>query len=129
MRRLFLIGMLCLMVKVTFSQEQDSIKQYDLDEVVVSATRSNTQLKNIPQKVEKTLKNKGLIEARKQLIMIVGRDTNRLSENQVRIATLETLSENLSDGVIAPLFYYAIGGVPLMFAYKMVNTILKFDFI
>ncbi len=52
MLKLFLTGMLCLMVKVTFSQEQDSIKRYDLDEVVVSATRSNTQLKNIPQKVE-----------------------------------------------------------------------------
>jgi adenosylcobinamide-phosphate synthase len=46
-----------------------------------------------------------------------------LSENQIRIAALETLSENLSDGVIAPLFYYAIGGIPLMLAYKMVNTL------
>ena len=52
MRKIFLTGMLCLIVKFTFSQEQDSIKQYDLDEVVVSTTRANTQLKNIPQKVE-----------------------------------------------------------------------------
>ncbi|MEX0983170.1 MAG: adenosylcobinamide-phosphate synthase CbiB [Bacteroidales bacterium] len=74
-------------------------------------------------KVDKVLKKKGVDEARKQLRTIVGRDTEKLSENQVRIATLETLSENLSDGVIAPLFYYAIGGIPLMFAYKMVNTI------
>ncbi len=74
-------------------------------------------------KVEKTLKKGSVISARQQLRMIVGRDTQSLSENQIRIATLETLSENLSDGVIAPIFYYAIGGIPLMFAYKMVNTL------
>lgn len=74
-------------------------------------------------KVEKALNHKGLDGARKQLSTIVGRDTDKLSENQVRIAVLETLSENLSDGVIAPVFYYAIGGIPLMFAYKMVNTL------
>ena len=74
-------------------------------------------------KVEKMLRNKGVKAARQQLSTIVGRDTCNLSENQIRIACLETLSENLSDGVIAPLFYYAIGGIPLLFAYKMVNTL------
>ena len=74
-------------------------------------------------KVEKQLTLYGLQAARKQLSNIVGRTTSALSENQIRIAILETLSENLSDGVIAPLFYYAIGGVPLMMAYKMVNTL------
>jgi adenosylcobinamide-phosphate synthase len=72
--------------------------------------------------VERKLTKFGINEARKQLSMIVGRDTHKLSTNQIRIATLETLAENLSDGVIAPLFYYALGGVPLMFAYKIVNT-------
>jgi outer membrane receptor protein involved in Fe transport len=52
MRKIFLIGILCLIARVTFSQDQDSIKQYNLDEVIISATRANTQLKNIPQKVE-----------------------------------------------------------------------------
>ena len=66
---------------------------------------------------------KGLAAGRKRLSWIVGRDTADLSENQVRIAVLETLSENLSDGVIAPLFYYAIGGLPAMMTYKMVNTL------
>jgi adenosylcobinamide-phosphate synthase len=74
-------------------------------------------------KVEKILNKEGLESARKQLSTIVGRDTDKLTENQVRIATLETLSENLSDGVIAPIFYYALGGVPLMFTYKMINTL------
>ncbi|MCG8409766.1 MAG: adenosylcobinamide-phosphate synthase CbiB [Bacteroidales bacterium] len=74
-------------------------------------------------KVEKALKTNGIKAGRKQLSMIVGRDTKNLNAHEIRIATLETLSENLSDGVIAPLFYYAIGGIPLMFAYKMVNTL------
>ncbi len=72
--------------------------------------------------IQKLNKN-GVESARKQLSMIVGRDTKNLSENEIRIAILETLSENLSDGVIAPLLYYFIGGIPAMFAYKMVNTL------
>lgn len=61
--------------------------------------------------------------ARKRLSWIVGRDTSQLSFAQIRTAVLETLAENLSDGVIAPLFFYALGGVPLMMAYKMINTL------
>lgn len=73
--------------------------------------------------VIRKLNKAGVGEARPQLSRIVGRDTKNLSENEIRIAVLETLSENLSDGVIAPLFYYFIGGIPLMFTYKMVNTL------
>ena len=53
----------------------------------------------------------------------MGRDTSELSAQEVRTAALETLAENLSDGVIAPLFWLAIFGVPGMLAYKMVNTL------
>jgi adenosylcobinamide-phosphate synthase len=74
-------------------------------------------------KVIRILKKDGIVAARKQLSMIVGRDTSKLSENQIRTAVLETLAENLSDGVVAPLFFYAIGGVPAMLAYKMANTL------
>jgi len=65
----------------------------------------------------------GLPEARKQLSRIVGRETNTLQEQQIKVAVFETMSENLSDGVVAPLFYYAIGGIPAMMAYKMINTL------
>ena len=75
------------------------------------------------RKVDKELSENGLDAGRKRLSYIVGRETKTLNENQIRTAVLETLSENLSDGVIAPMFYYAIGGVPLMFSYKMVNTL------
>lgn len=60
---------------------------------------------------------------RRQVSRIVGRDTASLSDREVRTAALETLAENLSDGVIAPLFWYALLGLPGMMAYKMVNTL------
>lgn len=62
-------------------------------------------------------------EGRTQVARIVGRDTSRLTAQEVRTAALETLAENLSDGVIAPLFWYLLLGVPGMLAYKMVNTL------
>lgn len=74
------------------------------------------------KKVFSVLENEGLEAGRKQLSRIVGRDTAKLNAQQIRIAVLETMSENLSDGVVAPLFYYAIAGVPGMMAYKMINT-------
>ena len=64
-----------------------------------------------------------LDEGRQQVARIVGRDTSELTDEEVRKAALETLAENLNDGVIAPLFWLAIGGVPAMMGYKMVNTL------
>ena len=69
------------------------------------------------------LKKEGLEAGRKQLSRIVGRDTSQLTAQQIRTAVFETMSENLSDGVIAPLFFYAIGGVLAMMVYKMINTL------
>ena len=73
--------------------------------------------------VFQVLNEEGIKAGRTQLSRIVGRDTSQLSAQQIRIAVLETMSENLSDGVVAPLFFYAIGGVPGMMAYKMINTL------
>ena len=66
---------------------------------------------------------RSLEEGRRQVARIVGRDTSQLSAQEVRTAALETLAENLSDGVVAPLFWYALLGVPGMMTYKMVNTL------
>ncbi len=74
-------------------------------------------------KVEKALQKGGVEAGRKQVQMIVGRDTSQLNVHQIRTAALETLAENLSDGVIAPLFFYVIGGLPAMFAFKMISTL------
>ena len=62
-------------------------------------------------------------EGRAQVARIVGRDTAELSAQEIRTAALETLAENLNDGVVAPLFWLLLLGVPGMMAYKMVNTL------
>lgn len=67
--------------------------------------------------------DRSLEDGRQQVARIVGRDTSQLSAQEVRKAALETLAENLSDGVIAPVFWYLLLGVPGMMAYKMVNTL------
>lgn len=67
--------------------------------------------------------DESLEAGRKQVARIVGRDTSQLSAQEVRQAALETLAENLSDGVVAPLFWLAILGVPGMMMYKMINTL------
>ena len=67
--------------------------------------------------------DRSLDEGRAQVARIVGRDTSELSAQEVRTAALETLAENLSDGVIAPLFWFTLLGTPGMLAYKMVNTL------
>jgi len=75
------------------------------------------------KKVFDALQYKGLDAGRKQLSWIVGRDTTALTAQQIRVAVFETMSENLSDGVIAPLFFYFIAGIPGMLTYKMINTL------
>lgn len=67
--------------------------------------------------------NESLEKGRKQVARIVGRDTQDLTAQEVRKAALETLAENLSDGVIAPLFWFLLLGVPGALMYKMVNTL------
>ena len=83
------------------------------------ATRS---LKDESMKVYDRLKNGTIEEARYAVSMIVGRDTKELTEEGVTKAAVETVAENSSDGVIAPMIYMAIGGAPLMFLYKGINT-------
>lgn len=67
--------------------------------------------------------NESTEKGRNQLSRIVGRDTQHLSSQQIRTAALETLAENLSDGVIAPLFWFVFFGAPGMLTYKMINTL------
>lgn len=79
-------------------------------------------LKTESMKVYAALQKNDLLLARQEVSMIVGRDTKHLTETQVIKATVETIAENTADGVIAPLFYLALGGAPLGFLYKAVNT-------
>ena len=63
-----------------------------------------------------------LAEARKKVGWIVGRDTDKLDDSEIARATVETIAENTVDGIISPLFFFAIGGVPLAFLYRAANT-------
>lgn len=76
------------------------------------------EVQNVFEAVEISLE-----KGRMQIARIVGRDTSQLNKQQIQTAALETLSENLSDGVIAPLFWYLFGGISGMLAYKMTNTL------
>ena len=93
-----------------------------LDAIIIFYCLAGTTLIREVREVFLAL-DRSLDEGRKQVARIVGRDTSELSAQEVRTAALETLAENLSDGVIAPLFWLAILGTPGMLAYKMVNTL------
>ncbi len=79
-------------------------------------------LENESMKVYTELKKGDLAAARKQLSWIVGRDTQDLSDEEVTKAAVETVAENTADGIIAPMFFMFIGGAPLAFLYKSINT-------
>ena len=79
-------------------------------------------LRDESMKVYYALKTGTIADARRAVSMIVGRDTERLNAPAVTRAAVETVAENASDGVIAPMLFIALGGAPLGFAYKAVNT-------
>lgn len=86
----------------------------------ILATKS---LKTESMKVYHALVQNDIPGARKYLSWIVGRDTQSLSEEGITKATVETVAENTSDGVIAPLIFIILGGAPLGFCYKAINTL------
>ena len=73
-------------------------------------------------RVIEALRSGNLDGARNLVGQIVGRDTDKLSENEITRAVFETVAENLSDGIVAPLFFLALAGIPGMVAYKAINT-------
>ncbi len=91
--------------------------------LLASLTLATRSLYDESKAVLSALKSDNLEEARKSLSMIVGRDTKNLDEEEILRAVIETVSENLSDGIVAPMFYLALGGLPLAMAYKAVNTL------
>jgi len=94
-----------------------------LTAAVASTTLATRGLLDAITHIETPLRSGNLIEARAQLARIVGRDTSALNEDKVLRASLESLAENTSDGIVAPLFYLFLGGIPLAMAYKAVNTL------
>ncbi|MGG3924283.1 adenosylcobinamide-phosphate synthase CbiB, partial [Geobacillus thermodenitrificans] len=93
-----------------------------VEAVLIFTTIATKSLAEAAEDVRRPLEAGDLPEARRALSMIVGRDTKRLDEAGITRACVETVAENTSDGVTAPLFYAAIGGAPLALLYRAVNT-------
>lgn len=93
-----------------------------LSALVLYATISPRNLAEAGLEIRGYLKSGDLAEARRKVGWIVGRDTERLSVPEVTRATVETIAENIVDGVISPLVYFWLGGAPLAALYRAVNT-------
>ena len=96
---------------------------YVLETWMIYRIMATKSLKKESMKVYDRLKAGDLAGARKEISYLVGRDTQELDESEIARADVETIAENTADGIVAPLFFIAIGGAPLGFAYKAVNTL------
>ena len=93
-----------------------------IEALVASIFIAQKSLVDHVDKVEKAFKQSSLVEARCAVSLIVGRETKNLDESAVCRAAIESLAENSSDGVVAPVFWYLVLGLPGLFCYKLVNT-------
>ncbi|MGL4570388.1 MAG: adenosylcobinamide-phosphate synthase CbiB [Clostridium sp.] len=107
---------------VNFSKYINGTFGIIVEGVLIYFCISSKGLKAEGLKVIKTLKDGNIKEARVKLSYIVGRDTENLDEKSIVRAVIETVAENMSDGIIAPLIFIGIGGAPLGLLYKAVNT-------
>lgn len=113
----FLIPFIILKVTSSFV-----IIHHVINIVIIWTTLAARSLHKEAIKVYKALKKDDIEDARLKLSYIVGRDTKELSEHEIIRADVETVAENTSDGVIAPLLFGILGGAPLAMLYKAVNT-------
>ena len=91
--------------------------------IIIYYCISASSLAEAGLEIKNDLEKEDIIRARKRVALIVGRDVTAYQASDIARATVETVAENLVDGVIAPLFFAAIGGAPLAMAYKMANTL------
>jgi len=93
-----------------------------IEAILIATTIAQKGLKDASLIVYDPLNDKDINKARENLAEIVGRDTNNLKEPDIVRATVETVAENTSDGITAPLFWAFIGGAPLALVYRAINT-------
>ena len=96
--------------------------QIFIQALILSFMISPKSLSDAGKEIYFLLERENIIKAREKVGWIVGRDTKNLNEAEIARATVETVAENTVDGVISPLFYFAIGGLPLAIAYRAINT-------
>jgi adenosylcobinamide-phosphate synthase len=93
-----------------------------LESVILATTIAQNGLASAAENVYKPLAGGNIEAARKQTALIVGRDTDSLDEQELTRAAVETVAENISDGITVPLFWAVIGGAPFAILYRAVNT-------
>jgi len=93
-----------------------------MEGILISTTIAQKGLQDAAIEVYQPLQQHQLDKARKKLSYIVGRDTNQLNEREITRGAVETVAENTGDGVTAPMFWAFVGGAPLAFVYRAVNT-------
>jgi|ERR1700761_1440817 len=108
---------------IAWMKERDRRLGFVLETLLAWTCLASRSLHDEATAVVRTLEKREIVLARQRLSRIVGRDTQTLNEQEISRAVIETVAESCSDGVIAPLFYMAIGGVPLAMSYKAVNTL------
>lgn len=118
-----LLSVLCTFSVLYISQLIHPIVHFIVYTYLSYAILASKSLAVEALKVHRTLQNGTIEEARYQVSMIVGRDTTQLSAEEIRNATIETVAENTSDGVIGPLLCLFLGGPILAMGYKAVNTL------
>jgi len=102
--------------------KNDPVLFHTINVLLIWTTLAARCLHSEAKKVYTALADKCIAEARIKLSYIVGRDTSKLNEGEIIRAAVETVAENTSDGVIAPLIFALIGGAPLAMSYKAINT-------
>lgn len=113
------VPMLILYLAGKVNSSLQTVLDIFLSYTVIAARSLQTE----SMKVETALEKGDIAQARAAVSQIVGRDTQRLDQNGIARAAVETVAENTSDGVIAPLLFLAVGGAPLGYFYKAVNTL------
>lgn len=93
-----------------------------LEIIIVAIFIAQKSMSDHVERIIRPLKQRDIDGARTAVSMIVGRDTKQLDEPSISRATIESMSENFSDGVVAPVFWFAVLGLPGLLAYKMINT-------
>ncbi len=108
---------------ISYSHKLGNIFHIITGILIIYFTLSVRSLIKEAKKITSLLKLNDLHGARRELSNIVGRDTENLDRNQIMCACIESLAENMVDGIISPMFFAFVGGPPLAMAYKAVNTL------
>ncbi|WLR53246.1 adenosylcobinamide-phosphate synthase CbiB [Bacillus tianshenii] len=120
-----IVSICCFLIPlaiITVAYQLHLIIGIAVEAVLIFTTIALNDLEKAARRVEIPLRAGDFTEARAKLGWIVGRDTDTLGESEIVRGTVETVSENTSDGITAPLFYALLGGAPLAFFYRGVNT-------